>query len=131
MMLWNVCGDEEEERMLATIREKEGFDWRGVYSFRTKEDAGHEPPWHCFLQGENEDFPVQILQAALAQVFRRCEQVREDNTVGSDGRYDRAMEPRNHGTRFCRRAAPGSDRAHSRWQIFTTGSNSTLSRLKR
>ena len=38
---------------LETIREKEPFDWRGVYSFRTKEDAGHEPPWLCYLQGEN------------------------------------------------------------------------------
>ena len=52
-MLWNVCGDEADMQTLETIREKEPFDWRGVYSFRTKEDAGHEPPWLCYLQGEN------------------------------------------------------------------------------
>ena len=52
-MLWNVCGDDADMQTLETIREKEPFDWRGVYSFRTKEDAGHEPPWLCYLQGEN------------------------------------------------------------------------------
>jgi hypothetical protein len=56
-------------------------DWRGVYSFHTKEDAGHEPPWICYLAGENDDFPVQILQAAMLQVYRRSEQVRQDVTV--------------------------------------------------
>ena len=75
MMLRNICADPAEDDLLATLRSKEGYDWRGVYSFRTKEDAGHEPPWWCYLQGENEAFPVEILQAALTQVYRRTEQV--------------------------------------------------------
>ena len=64
---------------LESIREKEGFEWKGVYSFRTKEDAGHEPPWLCYLKGENPSFPVEMLQAAMAQVFRRSEQIRQVN----------------------------------------------------
>lgn len=96
MMLYNVCGEDEDMATLETIREKEGFDWAGVYSFRTKEDAGHEAPWLCYLKGENPSFPVQILQAAMAQVYRRSEQVRQDKTVGSDGRYDRSMPARGH-----------------------------------
>jgi hypothetical protein len=62
---------------LESIRAKEGFEWKGVYSFRTKEDAGHEPPWLCYLKGENPSFPVEMLQAAMAQVFRRSEQIRQ------------------------------------------------------
>ena len=96
MMLYNVCGEDEDMAILETIREKEGFDWAGVYSFRTKEDAGHEAPWLCYLKGENPSFPVQILQAAMAQVYRRSEQIRQDKTVGSDGRYDRSMPARGH-----------------------------------
>ena len=32
----------------------------------------------------------------MAQVFRRTEQIRQDVTVGSDGRYDRSMPARGH-----------------------------------
>ena len=95
-MLWNCCGEDVDMESLRTIRDNEPFDWRGVYSFRTKEDAGHEPPWICFLQGENPAFPVEILQAAMTQVYRRSEQIRQDATVGSDGRYDRSMPARGH-----------------------------------
>ena len=96
MMLYNICGEDEDMSILETIREKESFDWRGVYNFRTKEDAGHEAPWLCYLKGENPSFPVQILQVAMAQVYRRSEQIRQDKTVGSDGRYDRSMPARGH-----------------------------------
>ena len=39
---------------------------------------------------------MEVLQASMAQVFRRTEQIRQDVTVGSDGRYDRSMPARGH-----------------------------------
>ena len=78
--LWNVTGAAADRAMLEELRQRELYDWRQVFSFRTKEDAGHEQPWFCFLGGENPDYPVQILQAALAQVYRRLEQIRQDRT---------------------------------------------------
>ncbi len=82
--LWNAAGEDVDLGMLEEIRRRETYDWRKVFSFRTKEDAGHEQPWLCFLRGENPDYPVQILRAALTQVHRRMEQIRQDDTDPRD-----------------------------------------------
>ena len=82
--LWNVSADDEDWETIQDIREKESYDWRKVTSFHAKDDAGHEQPWIAFLQGENPDYPVKILQASLAQVYRRCEQIRQDETDPRD-----------------------------------------------
>jgi len=80
LAIWNVSGDEVDRDMVSTIRERETYDWRKVFSFHSKEDAGHEQPWFAYIQGENPDYPEQILRASLAQVYRRMEQVRRDET---------------------------------------------------
>ncbi len=84
LAIWNVSGDEVDRNMVSTIRERETYDWRKVFSFHSKEDAGHEQPWFAFIQGENPDYPEQILRASLAQVYRRMEQVRRDETDPRD-----------------------------------------------
>ncbi len=80
LSLWNVSGDAEDRDMVEAIRQQEGYDWRQVFSFHTKEDAGHEQPWYAYLCGDNPDYPVDILQASLAQVYKRMEQIRCDET---------------------------------------------------
>ncbi len=82
--IWNACGSPSDRAFLDDLREKESYDWRKVTSFRTKEDAGHEQPWLCFLRGENPDYPRQILQVALDQVYRRLEMIRRDETDPRD-----------------------------------------------
>ena len=67
--LWNASGAAADWEMLEMLRAKERYDWRMVVPFHNKEDAYHEPPWFCYLKGENPDYPVQILQAALSQVY--------------------------------------------------------------
>ena len=84
LAIWNVSGDEVDRDMVSTIRERETYDWRKVFSFHSKEDAGHEQPWFAYIQGENPDYPEQILRASLAQVYRRMEQVRRDETDPRD-----------------------------------------------
>lgn len=82
--LWNVSGDAVDWDVMELIREKETYDWREVIPFHNKEDAYHEQPWFCYLQGENPDYPVQILQAALALVYRRMDLIRNDRTDPRD-----------------------------------------------
>ena len=84
LTLWNVSGDDVDLDMVETIREKETYDWSQVFSFHTKEDAGHEQPWFAYVKGDHPDYPEQILQASLAQVYKRMAQVREDTTDPRD-----------------------------------------------
>ena len=82
--LWNASGAAVDWEMLEDLRAKERYDWRTVVPFHNKEDAYHEPPWFCYLKGENPDYPVQILQAALSQVYRRMELIRRDESDPRD-----------------------------------------------
>ena len=60
------------------IRQASGYDWNKVFSFHTKEDAGHEQPWVRFLAGDNPTYPEEILRASYRQVCRRLDLVRGD-----------------------------------------------------
>jgi hypothetical protein len=82
--IWNAAGEDEDWQTIQEIRDNETFDWCKVSSFHSKEDAGHEQPWIEYLQGRNPDYPVKILQASLAQVYRRMEQIRQDETDPRD-----------------------------------------------
>ena len=82
--LWNTVAAAEDSSMLDDLRTKETYDWQKVSSFRTKEDAGHEQPWLCYLGGGNPDYPEQILNVAFEQVHRRLELIRQDDTDPRD-----------------------------------------------
>ena len=69
--LWHHTGDDADRERIAQLREKAGYDWRTVRSFRSKEEAGHEEPWFAFLAGDDPDYPEKILAAAQAQVRHR------------------------------------------------------------
>lgn len=76
--LWATSLDPEDWERIERLRRAEPFDWRLVVPFRTKEDAGHEPPWTRFLVGENPTYPAQILRASIEQVRVRLEAIRAD-----------------------------------------------------
>ena len=76
--VWNMSMDEADWERIETLRDKSNYDWNAVTSFRNKGDDGHEAPWLLFLQGDNPDYPEQILGAAYAQVARRMQQIRDD-----------------------------------------------------
>ena len=40
-MLWNVCAGERDAAALRDLCGKVAYNWHQVYSFRTKEEAGH------------------------------------------------------------------------------------------
>ncbi|MBZ0294320.1 MAG: hypothetical protein K8L99_17290 [Anaerolineae bacterium] len=76
--LWNVSMADEDKQRLELLREKSGYDWRHVVSFRNKGNEGHEAPWLCYLDGENPDYPAQMLSADFEQIARRLGQIRLD-----------------------------------------------------
>ncbi len=84
MALWHHSASAADQRRLAELRGRAGYDWRNVRPFRSKEEAGHEEPWYTFLSGEHPGYPEQILAAAQAQVRHRIARGRayRDTDVG-------------------------------------------------
>ena len=76
MALWHHASDPADRQRLADLRERSGYDWRTVRSFRSKEEAGHEEPWFTFLAGDNPDYPEKMLAAAQAQARHRLARMR-------------------------------------------------------
>ena len=76
LALWHHGDDPADRQRLAELRERAGYDWRTVRSFRSKEEAGHEEPWFAFLAGDNPDYPEKMLAAAQAQVRHRLARMR-------------------------------------------------------
>jgi hypothetical protein len=71
MAIWHHTAAPADQDRLDRLRAASGYDWATVRPFRDKEEAGHEEPWYAYLQGDNPDYPVQILAAAQAQARRR------------------------------------------------------------
>jgi hypothetical protein len=81
--VWNLSMRSDDWERIEKIRLASGYDWNRVFSFRTKEDAGHEQPWVRFLAGENPTYPDDILRASCHQVYRRLTQIREDQEAAT------------------------------------------------
>jgi hypothetical protein len=79
LALWIVSLRDDDWARLERIREAGGGDWTRVFSFRTKEESGHEQPWTRYLAGANPAYPARILAAAYHQVCRRLDQIRSDD----------------------------------------------------
>jgi hypothetical protein len=78
--LWNLSMNASDWDRLEFLRTRDRSDWRDISDSRNKEDAGHEAPWLRFLAGDNPAYPERILASAHAQVGRRLEQIRLDDT---------------------------------------------------
>ena len=76
MALWHHASEPADRQRLEDLRDRSGYDWRTVRSFRSKEEAGHEEPWFTFLAGDNPDYPEKILAAAQAQARHRLARMR-------------------------------------------------------
>ena len=76
--LWNLSMQPDDWERIEQIRQTSRYDWTKVFSFHTKEDAGHEQPWIRFLAGDNPTYPEDILRASYTQVCRRLDLIRAD-----------------------------------------------------
>lgn len=78
--LWVLSHAAADWERIELIRHNSREDWREVKPFRSKEDAGHEQPWLCYLQGDNPSYPEAILSEAYAKVGRRMALIRGDQS---------------------------------------------------
>lgn len=76
--LWALSADANDWTTLVNIRNTCGYDWRKVFAFRGKEDAGHEQPWLEFLAGRNPGYPEAAIRAALGVAHWHLDQIRAD-----------------------------------------------------
>ena len=76
--LWATSMARQDWDRIERLRIVENYDWNLVVPFRSKEDAGHEPPWVRFLAGANPTYPEQILRESLAMVHWRLDRIRND-----------------------------------------------------
>jgi hypothetical protein len=83
--LWSLSMADADWGRIESLRQASQYDWDAVFSFRTKEDAGHEPPWTRFLSGCCPGYPEAILQASSGQVGRRLLQIQQDEHAHDHG----------------------------------------------
>jgi hypothetical protein len=79
LQLWYISQDQRDADRLQIFPERT-TTWRDVLPGRGKGDDIHIAPWYCYLQGQNEDYPRRILDAQWAEVARRMERMRTDDT---------------------------------------------------
>ena len=87
LSLWHFSRDAGDAERVERLREGSRWDWAAVHTQRTKDECGHEEPWHEYLNGRNAAFPEQMLAGALAVCAERVEAIENDDVdpaVGPD-----------------------------------------------
>jgi hypothetical protein len=79
LQLWFLSQDRRDAARLERFPER-NTDWDVVRPGRGKGDDIHIAPFYRYLQGHNPDYPQQILQEQWAEVLRRTDRMRADDT---------------------------------------------------
>jgi hypothetical protein len=77
LQIWFMSQDPRDRERIERFPER-ATDWRTVRPGRGKGDDIHIAPWYCYLQGDNPDYPRQILGAQWLEAARRMQLVRMD-----------------------------------------------------
>lgn len=77
--IWYMSQDPRDRARLDNIPETKTA-WLAVTPGRGKGDDIHFGPWYCYLDGRHPDYPRLILEAQYAEVLRRMDKIRNDNT---------------------------------------------------
>jgi hypothetical protein len=78
LQIWYLSRDPRDAARLERFPEQHTA-WREVQPGRGKGDDIHIAPWHCYLQGQNGDYPQWILDAQWTEVARRMEHMATDD----------------------------------------------------
>jgi hypothetical protein len=78
LQLWYISQDAGDAARLERFPERTTA-WREVRPGRGKGDDIHIAPWYCYLQGQNKDYPREIVDAQWAEIARRLERMRNDD----------------------------------------------------
>lgn len=77
--IWYMSQDARDRARLDNIPETR-TTWLNVRPGRGKGDDIHFGPWYCYIDGRNPDYPRRILEEQYAEVLRRLDKIRADNT---------------------------------------------------
>jgi hypothetical protein len=80
--LWYLSQAKEDYDRIAQLVNV--TDWHALQYHKGKGDYGHEGPWLRFLEGQNPDYPVQILKANYEETLRRLEMIRTDQSAPAE-----------------------------------------------
>jgi hypothetical protein len=78
LQIWLMSQDPRDAARLERFPERE-TTWRDVAPGRGKGDDIHIAPWYCYLQGQNPDYPEQILAAQWSEAARRMQRMWQDD----------------------------------------------------
>ena len=106
LAVWNVSMADEDWQRVERVRETSGYDWRKVFSFRTKEDNGHEQPWQRFLVGDNPTYPDRSWLPAMTRCAGGWSRFAQDHSRHKQGAHPSLANAQPGGDR-------GADPAHA------------------
>jgi hypothetical protein len=76
--LWYISRSPEDwERLVRLVDTKQ---WRDLSYQKGKGDSEHAGPWLMYVRGENDDYPLEILQSTYRETLDRLARIRADDT---------------------------------------------------
>ncbi|WP_424005191.1 hypothetical protein ACOZ4I_17720 (plasmid) [Haloarcula salina] len=83
--LWYLTMDPTDRERIRTLRNWESRDWKRLDPrAKAKHGSGQEYAWLAYLDGEFEDYPVRLLEAAHARVHDRLDVIRTEGGPPDD-----------------------------------------------
>ena len=79
--LWFVSREEEDWERLTRFADTEKLK---QFRYRKGKDSEHSFPWLMYVRGDNEDYPLRILQACYRETLSRLERMRKDATTPAE-----------------------------------------------
>ena len=80
--LWYISRQQEDWERAKRLTDPE--KWHNTQYRKGKGDSENTAPWMGYLEGENPDYPVEILRANYGEVQRRLQMIREDASLPDD-----------------------------------------------
>ncbi len=76
--LWFASRDKDDYGRIQSLSKPE--QWQRLEYRKGKRDSENLLPWLGFLAGKNADYPLQILKATYAEMLKRLQEIRHDQT---------------------------------------------------
>ena len=77
--LWYLSRDEEDWQRLVKLTDPES--WKRLAYRKGKGDSENVGPWLMYVRGENDAYPMAILQACYRETLARLQSIRDDATT--------------------------------------------------
>jgi hypothetical protein len=78
IQIWSVSQAPADRARLESFPERLSM-WNNVAPGRGKGDDIHIAPWYRYIEGQNTDYPIKILEAQWSEVLRRMNKMAQDS----------------------------------------------------